>query len=519
MRLFRALPLLTTSLLAVALQFSDSHSTVSHAAERPNVLWLITEDMGPELGCYGTEQVWTPVLDDLARRGVRYSRAFTVTPVCSTSRSGFCTGMYPITIGAHQHRTNADQKQMLPDGVRPVTHWLQDAGYFTANITSMNGKKFGTGKTDWNFKFPGKPFQGDRWEELKQRQPFYAQINFSQSHRGWGAPAKADPAKVTLPPYYPDHPAARKDWAEYLDEITEVDGLIGRVLKQLEADGLADNTIIFMFGDHGRAHMRGKQWCYDSGLRIPMILYIPPTLAQPAGYEPGTVNENLTASIDITATTLALAGLKKPEKMQGQVFLGPQAAEPREYAFASRDRCDMTSFRIRTARDKQYRYIRNFTPDRPLLNINLYKESSYPMIGLMRELHEQGKLDAVQDPLFDMTMPAEELYMIDDDPYEIHNLAESTDPQHQAALKRLRTALDGWIEDAADQGRTAEDPQIGLDIMTAALRGRKQLSLDGLQKIVEQQRDSPGITPFYAEYLRQVQRIIDGTRKADGAKQ
>ncbi|MCA9204380.1 MAG: sulfatase-like hydrolase/transferase, partial [Planctomycetales bacterium] len=292
-----------------------------------------------------------------------------------------------------------------------------------------------------------------------------------------------------------------------------------RVLKQLEADGLADNTIIFMFGDHGRAHMRGKQWCYDSGLRIPMILYIPPTLTQPAGYEPGTVNENLTASIDITATTLALAGLKKPEKMQGQVFLGPQAAEPREYAFASRDRCDMTSFRIRTARDKQYCYIRNFTPDRPLLNINLYKESSYPMIGLMRELHEQGKLDAVQDPLFDMTMPDEELYMIDDDPYEIHNLAESTDPQHQAALKRLRTALDGWIEDAADQGRTAEDPQIGLDIMTAALRGRKQLSLDGLQEIVDQQRDSPGITPFYAEYLRQVQRIIDGSRKADGAKQ
>jgi len=487
-----------------------SPATVNAAETQPNILWLITEDMGPELASYGTPQVWTPVLDDLAERGVRYTRAFTVTPVCSTSRSGFCTGMYPVSIGAHQHRTGK-HKQPLPEGVKPVTHWLQDAGYYTANVTKRNGKPFGRGKVDWNFKIDDKAFQGNRWELLKENQPFYAQVNFSQSHRGWSGPKKADPAKVELPPYYPDHPAAREDWARYLDEITDVDGLIGDVLEALEEDGLAENTIVMMFGDHGRAHVRGKQWCYDSGLRVPMIVYFPPGIEKPEGFEPGTVDDEIVESIDLTATTLALAGMEKPEKMQGRVLYGSQREPRREFAFASRDRCDMTTFRIRTVRDKHYRYIRNDMPDRPFFNINIYKETSYPMIGLMRKLHEQGDLTPVQDRLFAMTRPEEELYFIDEDPYEINNLVDSKDPKHQEALSRLRSELDAWLK-RADKTEI-EDPAIGLAEMNSRLKRMNKSQLQAIEAVVEQQRTSPGISDYYKDYLAKVQKMIDGQQK------
>lgn len=503
----RPFSLCRLSLFAVAL-FALLAPAVAADAKRPNILWLITEDMGPELACYGTPEVSTPVLDELARKGMRFENAFTVTPVCSTSRSSFCTGMYAITIGAHQHRTPGNRKQMLPEGVKPVTHWLKEAGYFTANMAGGKSLDRG-GKVDWNFKFEGKAFDGHNWDELKANQPFYAQINHSQSHRGWSAPAHADPAKVEIPPYYPDHPLIRKDWAQYLDEVTEVDALIGDVLKRLEKDGLADNTIIFMFGDHGRAHMRGKQWCYDSGLRIPCILYVPPSLPVPAGYEPGKVETNMVESIDITATTLALAGIKKPAKMQGRVLYGEQREEPRKVAVASRDRCDMTMFRIRTARDAEYRYVRNFMPELPFLNINVYKETSYPMIGVMRKLHEKGELDEVQDKLFDMTRPAEELYRIGDDPYEIHNLAESTDPKDQAALKRLRAEVAQWIKTADDQGAKAEPMSVRLDYFESGVGGKKRAGAKKLvQSIIEQQRKSPGISREYSDYLDAVEKRV-----------
>lgn len=484
-------------------------SQPSAAPQQPNILWLITEDMGPELACYGTEQVWTPVLDNLARRGVRYANAFTVTPVCSTSRSGFCTGMVVTAIGAHQHRTADQYKKPLPEGVRPITHWLQDVGYYTANIRTMKGKRFGTGKVDWNFSFQGKAFQGSDWESLKKNQPFYAQVNFSQSHRGWTAPKRADPDKVTIPPYYPDHPLVREDWAQYLDEISEVDGLIGQALQALKDDGTADNTIVFMFGDHGRAHVRGKQWPYDSGLHVPMIVYIPPALGKLKQYKPGTVDQRLIASIDITATTLDLAGVKKPAVMHGRVFLGPHTEADRQYVFASRDRCDMTTFRIRTVRDSQYRYIRNFMPDRPFFNINRYKEQSYPTIALMRQLHQQGKLNEVQDRLFNMTRPAEELYLIGDDPYEINNLVDSGDPKHQLALKRLRSELSDWIDRTNDTGRVMEDPAIGLAEMQTRMKQQTISQLQYFQDVVKSQMASHGISPYYQGYLRKVQKMID----------
>src|SRR5262245_37392426 len=227
------------------------------AADRPNILWLIAEDFGPHLSCIGTKEVSTPNLDRLAGQGVRYANFFTTAPVCSPSRSAFMTGMYQTTIGAHNHRSHRDDGYQLPAGVRVLTDWLRDAGYYTANLVELPpelGFK-GTGKTDWNFTYEGKRFDGDKWTDLKSHQPFYAQINFQETHRKYHAPPHADSAKVEIPPYYPDHPVTREDWAQYPDAATELDHKIGLILGQLEKEGLADSTVIAFFGDNGQSHV------------------------------------------------------------------------------------------------------------------------------------------------------------------------------------------------------------------------------------------------------------------------
>jgi uncharacterized sulfatase len=204
--------------------------------------------------------------------------------------------------------------------------------------------------------------------------------------------------------------------------------------------------------------VRGKQWCYDSGLRIPLVIRWPDGIEPPEGYRPGEVSDRLVAAIDLTATTLAIAGADKPEKMQGRVLFGPQAEAERDYVFGARDRCDETVFRIRTARDERYRYIRNFMPERPFLQINRYKEATYPMLPLMRRLHAAGELTPTQAVLFAPSRPREELYDLAADPYEVHNLADS--PEHQQVLQRMRAATSAWIQRSDDQGRHAEPPEI-----------------------------------------------------------
>lgn len=443
-------------------------------AKRPNILWIIGEDIGPEQSCYGTPQVWTPHLDGLAAAGGRYTRAFTVTPVCSTSRSSFMTGMYAFTIGAHNHRSHRGDGFTLPPGVQVLTDHFRGEGYFTANIRQLaksGDDKFysGTGKTDWNFKYSGdagKPFDSANWDDLKANQPFFAQINFSETHRGgaWNKAHKviektADPFKVKTPPYYPDHLIVGEDWAQYLNAVMSLDKKVGYVLKRLEEDGLAENTVVIFFGDHGRAHVRGKQWPYDSGLHVPLIIRWPKHFPAPPQIKPGEVDDRLIASIDWSATSLAIAGITPPLIMQGRVFLGQKADKNmRRYVFGGRDRGDETVDRIRTVRDKRYRYIRNFYPDRPFLQMNRYKESSYPVLALLRILHERGELTGPPAQLLAPTRPTEELYDLDNDPYEIHNLAESK--LHAATLARLCGALDAWIIEINDQGRFSEDPAI-----------------------------------------------------------
>jgi arylsulfatase A-like enzyme len=436
--------------------------TMQAQPKRPNVLWLIAEDFGVELGCYGTKEVRTPNLDKLAAEGMRFTRAYTTAPVCSPSRSAFMTGMYQTTIGAHNHRSHRDDGYKLPAGVRLLNDWLRDGGYFTANLRQLPpelGFK-GAGKNDWNFTYEGQPWDSDRWDDLRAHQPFYAQINFKETHRTFVSPRRTDPNKVVIPPYYPDHPVTREDWAKYLDAATELDEKVGKALQRLAADGLADDTVIVFFGDNGQAHVRGKQFVYESGLHVPLIIRWPKNFPAPKNFKPGTASDQLIESIDLTATTLGIAGVAKPKLMQGRVLFGERAEAPRQYAFGARDRCDETVFRLRTVRDNQYRYIRNFTPDRPFLQPNEYKQRQYPVWTLLPQLAGQGKLTPAQAALVAPAMPPEELYDLNTDPYEINNLAGSTKPEHRAALKRLRAALNKWIEETNDQGRTLEPPAL-----------------------------------------------------------
>lgn len=482
------LHLLSVAVVAVLALLQMPRPTVQAQTKRPNVLWLIAEDFGTELGCYGTPEVWTPNLDKLAANGMRFTRAYTTAPVCSPSRSAFMTGMYQTTIGAHHHRSHRDDGYKLPAGVRLLNDWLRDAGYFTANLRQLPPELGfrGMGKNDWNFTYEGRPWDSDHWDDLKTHQPFYAQINFKETHRTFVSPRRADPRKVIIPPYYPDHPVTREDWAKYLDAATELDEKIGKVLRRLETDGLADNTVIVFFGDNGQAHVRGKQFVYESGLHVPLLIRWPKNFPAPKHFKPGAVSDQLVDAIDLTATTLSIAGVSKPLKMQGRVLFGEKADPPRPYSYGARDRCDETVFRLRTVRDKQYRYIRNFTPDRPLLHPNEYKQKQYPVWILLPQLAAQGKLTAAQAALVAPTMPPEELYDLDADPYEINNLVHSAKPQHKAARKRLQAALSQWIEETKDQGRVPEPP---------ALAAAKGATKPGSNPNAEAIRPAPAVKP------------------------
>ncbi|HUS90737.1 MAG TPA: sulfatase [Phycisphaerae bacterium] len=413
----------------------------------PNILWIISEDTGPEFGCYGYGLVHTPNVDRLAREGARFTNAFTAAPVCSASRSGFMTGMYQTTIGAHHHRSHRGDGFQLPEGVEVFTKYLRDAGYLTCIPA---GKK-----TDWNFTPRVKPYDSNNWDDLKKQQPFFAQVQFSETHRKFKQCKEhpVDPAKVTLPPYYPDHPVACEDWALYLETVNVLDQKIGQFLQKLEDDGLAENTIVFYFGDHGRAHVRGKQWLYDGGIHIPLVIRWPGHL------KPGTVTDELVSAIDFAPTCLKLAGVQPPKHMEGRVFLGPDRGTPREYIVAARDRCDETMDRIRCVRDKRYKYIRNFMPERPYTQTNAYKERSYPMLKLMRELHAAGKLTPVQQLFMAERRPEEELYDIQADPWEVRNLAAS--PDRQDLLKTMRQRLEQWIKQTGDKGQFPEEASAG----------------------------------------------------------
>ncbi len=370
---------------------------------RPNIIWIVAEDICPDLSCYGHPLIKTPNLDQLATEGVRYTHAFSTSPVCSPTRSAFFTGMYQTSIGAHHHRSHMNDGYMLPDGVGLLSDYFREAGYFTL----LMGPKQ---KTDFNFQvsspvfdavdgeFGGSMgayhhgavnvsvFDGPAWKQYPGDLPFFAQINFSETHRTFiNDPAHPiDPNQVVVPPYYPNEPLVRSDWSLYLETIQVLDQQIGQLMADVKARDLDKNTIVLFFGDHGRPMLRGKQWLYDGGIHVPLIVRWPGHL------NPGTVSDELVSLIDLAPTSLSLAGIDVPVHMEGQVFLGVKKAQARTYIFAARDRCDETDDRIRCVRDKQFKYVRNFYPERPYTQFNAYKKLQYPVLTLMQVRHAQG---------------------------------------------------------------------------------------------------------------------------------
>lgn len=440
-------------------------------ADRPNILWLIAEDLSPDLGCYGTLVVKTPHLDALAASGVRYTHMFTASPVCSPSRTALAVGTMQTTIGAFHMRYPAAMRPPLPDGVKTIAELMQDAGYATANFGYRGGKFGGKGKDDWMFApSKRKPWTLSKWEQLNKNQPFFAQVNFQMTHRAWVRDPKrpVDPAKVKLPPYYPDDAITRDDWAGYLESLQVLDRQVADVLAKLKASGLNRNTIVVFIGDHGRPFTRGKTFCYDSGLRVPFIVHVPEGIDAPAGYEAGTVSDRMLVSLDLTATTLALAGVARPKWMQGQVFLGEGQHPPRDAVYAAVDRVGEIEFQTRTIRTRRYRYLRN---ERHGFSVNeastAYRKAMHPIYHVLRKWDREGRLNAAQRTLVD-PLPREQLFDVTADPYEVKNLAN--DPEHARVLAGLRARLDKWISKVGDQGRSPDLPEI---IEAFAEYGRK----------------------------------------------
>ena len=462
--------------LAVALLLASASSLAAQERRQPrqpNILWIVAENIKLDLGCYGEKLVRTPNIDGLAAEGIRYTRVFSTSPVCAPSRCAFMTGMYQTSTDTHNMRSHRDDDYRLPAGVRAITHWLKDAGYFTANITKIGEDVVGTGKLDLNFVNEGPIYMSNDWSKLKSRQPFFAQINTpeveydiydrktaSKPRVEWVGehehPKIATAENVTPPPYYPDHPITRQEWARYLNSISGMDRRIGRVLQQLREDGIAEDTVIIFFADNGRLEARGIHWCYDTGLHVPMIIRWPKNFPAPAGIRSGAVSDQVISLLDLTATTLAIAGIDRPPGMQSRIFLGEKADPPRRYAFSARDRIDETVIRIRSVRDARFHYLRNFMPERSFTFLNRYKEKCFLVKPLMRRLLVEGRLSGPPLALMSPRSPVEELYDTQADPHEIVNLSASTQPEHREALLRFRAALDVWITETGDLGQRLE---------------------------------------------------------------
>ena len=449
-------------LSAVVTLLAVASNLLAQEQERPNIIWMIVDDMSAEFSCYGETLIETPHLDGLARSGVLFSNAFVTAPVCSTNRSAFITGMYQTSIGSHHHRSGRGELKIhLPTGIRPVPEIFQEAGYHTSNTRWPEGSQNSPGKTDYNFEWDKAMYDANDWGERKSGQPFFAQIQLrggklrgkdptsyekvrKKSQEAFGS--TTDPSQVTLPPYYPDLPILREDWAAYLDSIRITDAHIGTLIDRLKEDGDYENTVILFMTDHGISHARGKQFLYEEGLHVPLVIAGP-------GIEADQKRDDLVEHIDIAALSLGLAGIQIPDYMQAKDILSPDY-EKRDTIYAARDRCDETVDYIRGLRTGRYKYIRNFLPHRPHLQPNRYKDAK-AIIKALREAHSNGTLDATQEKvLFAPHREAEELYDLKNDPYELNNLV--ADPSKEKLLERLRKRLDTWIQETGDYGPESE---------------------------------------------------------------
>ena len=435
---------------------------------RLNVLWIDIDDQSPWYSSYGHDLVETPNIDALARQGVLFERAYAPTPVCSPTRSSLITGSYAIWIGAHDHRSGRVPGYQidLPEGVVTVPELFRAAGYETYNAS----------KDDFNFVYdrtklytigpePSEipswkgPQGGGHWRDVSEGKPFFGQTKVAggKGVADIAGELKAlglgpvDPADVPVPAQYPDIPQVRRHIADHYNSILRTDHQVGELVAQLKADGLWESTVLVLFSDHGSDLPRSKEFSYDEGLRIPLIVVAP---GLPEIVKPGTRRTDLVSLMDIAATSLALAGLDVPEFMDAKDIFGP--GYRRDCVFTSADRMSNVIDRVRSVVGPRFHYIRNFMLDRPLINwghremIDLTRDPDDSSFLTIRRLAEKGKLTPAQAAPYGQRV-AEELYDLENDPDEVVNLAE--DPAYAGVLNEMREALAGWIEDTDDKGR------------------------------------------------------------------
>ena len=410
--------------------------------ELPNILWITSEDNGRFLGCYGDEFARTPNLDRLAAEGILYENAFATAPVCAPARSTIISGLYPPTMGTqHMRSMNA-----IPEWIKFFPQYLRAAGYYCTNNS----------KEDYNMPKPDGTWDESSREATYQKrapgQRFFAIFNITTSHESSIhtslSDLQHDPAQVKLPPYHPDTPEMRHDWAQYYDKVTEMDRRVGEILTELDAAGLAEETIVFYYSDHAGVLARSKRFCYDSGLHVPFMVRFPKKFQHLAPGKPGTRTDRLISFVDLAPTVLSLVNIPIPEYMQGQAFLGGQASRERKYAYSFRGRMDERYDMMRTVRDKKFRYIRNYLPHR-IYGQHVEYLWKAPSMQSWERAYRAGQCNAVQS-IFWQPKPPEELYDLENDPYEVNNLADN--PRYKNDLFRLRKACRDWSMEIRDSG-------------------------------------------------------------------
>ncbi len=459
--------LVLSGLLLVFLNISsckEAKENIESGKSKPNILWIYLEDTAPLLSCYGTTEIETPHIDSLAQQGVLYKHVFMPAPVCSAARSSIITGMMSTTIGAHNHHSSRTKESAihLPEGLKTIPEIFKNHGYFT----------FNNGKDDYNFAYNRRDLYSQDFRlhplygksgvrinltTLKDKQPFFGQIQmyggkeiFSNAFKD-RVKRPVDRSKIILPPYLPDHPAIVEEYANHLDAIQITDEKVGEIIKKLRESKVLENTIVFFFSDHGMRITRNKQFLYDGGLHVPLI--IADFTKSNEKLSSGSTNSDLIAGLDLGTSTLALADIEIPEYMEGENIFSN--TYNRNYVISTRDRCDFTIDRIRSVRSKDYKYIRNFKTDRPYTQPTYMDFDEVEFVKVMRQLHADKQLNAVQDRFMSEERPTEELYNLKDDPFELHNLA--TKPEYKEVLNTYAEVLNDWIAKTGDKGQYPED--------------------------------------------------------------
>ncbi len=425
---------------------------------KPNILFILSEDMSIDLGCYGMDVVKTPILDKLASDGIQYMNVYGNNSICSPSRSNMITGVHQNIINAQHHRSNRSIPLAKP--YKPITTYLRDAGY-----TCIIGNKIvrgSGGKIDVNFKhkklgqWNGIDEFGlfDKQNEFNaEDQPFFSQVTLTVTHRGdwWNdirkkSKHKINPNEIKLPPHYADTPVIREDWAKYLDQIEYMDYEVGLLLDDLEKKGMKDNTIIIFIADNGRCNIRGKGYLYEPGLHLPLIVN------WPAGITGGKKDTRLVASVDVAATILDVAGIELPNYMTARSIL-KRDNNPRKYVYSSRDLWDEVLEQSRAITTKKYRYIKNNITNQSHDAHQAYLEFHRPAVHIMRTLNAKGELTNVQRHFFEDNKDSEELYDIVNDPFEMNNLIN--DPVYSNVVNKLKAYYNDWNAKNHDYGLEA----------------------------------------------------------------